>query len=157
MCAKYPHYYQVQSHSGGWALGRCKWCKRIEPLRDYPKLDLHGQQILPTSADKRKFLRSLSIPVSRKRWDESEVEALIDSVQKVGINKTAKLFDIPTSTLHLWMKEHSPFPSYSKKYTKEFKMKAVSAYEKRKNFYGVAKDFGIPRATLQKWVKDGFN
>ena len=153
MCKDYPHRYQVQSHSGGWALGRCKWCRRTEPFRDSSIGYVKGKQILPTSAEKRRFLRSLDIPVSRNRWDDSEVQTLIDSVKEIGMNQTAKQYEIPVSTLHLWTKGLSPFSYNPTKYTKEFKSKVISAYEKRKNFRGVAKDFGIPRSTLQRWVK----
>ena len=108
MCKDYPHRYQVQSHSGGWALGRCKWCRRIEPFRDSSIGYVKGKQILPTSAEKRRFLRSLNIPVSRNRWDDSEVQTLIDSVKEIGMNQTAKQYEIPVSTLHLWTKGLSP-------------------------------------------------
>ena len=121
----------MTDYPDGWALGRCKWCKRIEPFRQYPLHNSYNQVIDPTLAEKRKFLSS------------------------IGINQTAKKFGLSPSTVGKWSKGLSPNKSYSDKYSKEFKLKCVDEYERKQNFYGVAKEMGIPRSTLQRWVKVG--
>ena len=149
------HHYILTDYPDGWALGRCKWCKRIEPFRQYPLHNSYNQVIEATLAEKRKFLSSIGITIHSSRWHDSEKLELINSVKRIGINQTAKKFGLSPSTVGKWSKGLSPNKSYSDKYSKEFKLKCVDEYERKQNFYGVAKEMGIPRSTLQRWVKVG--
>ena len=146
------HHYILTDYPNGWSLGKCKWCQKVEPFRQYPLHNSLSQVIPITSEEKRKFLTSLGITIHSSRGDEGEKEKLINSVKKIGINKTAKKFGISCSTLGLWAKGLSPNKPYSIKYSYDFKIRCVNEYKKKKNFYGVAKELNIPRSTLQKWV-----
>ena len=147
------HHYILTDYPDGWALGRCKWCKRIEPFRQYPLHNSYNQVIDPTLAEKRKFLSSIGITIHSSRWHDSEKLELINSVKRIGINQTAKKFGLSPSTVGKWSKGLSPNKSYSDKYSKEFKLKCVDEYKRKQNFYGVAKQMGIHRSTLQRSVK----
>lgn len=149
------HHYILTNYPDGWALGRCKWCKSVEPFRQYPQYNYLNQVVQTTAEEKRKFLSSIGISIHSSRWEPSEKENLISSVRKIGIHKTAKKFGLSVSTIGLWAKGLSPYKAYSDKYSKEFKLKCIGEYERHQNFYGVAKRMGIPRSTLQRWVKIG--
>ena len=149
------HHYVLTDYPDGWTLGRCKWCKRIEPFRQYPLHNSYNQVIEATLAEKRKFLSSIGITIHSSRWHDSEKLELINSVKRIGINQTAKKFGVSPSAVGKWAKGLSPNKPYSEKYSKEFKLKCIGEYERKQNFYGVAKEMGIPRSTLQKWVKVG--
>jgi transposase-like protein len=149
------HHYILTNYPNGWALGRCKWCKVVEPFRQYPQHNSFRQVVPTTLAEKRRFLSSIGITIHSSRWDVSEKEALINSVRKIGIHQTAKKFDVSPSAVGNWAKGLSPYKANSDKYSKEFKLRCVGEYERHQNFYGVAKKMGIPRSTLQRWVKVG--
>ena len=146
------HHYILTNYPSGWALGECKWCKKIEPFRQYPQHNAHNQ-VIPTSLEeKRKFLISIGKRIHSSRWEKGEKEQIIESVKIIGINKTAKKFGLPTSTVGIWAKGKSPIKPVSQMYSDDFKLKCVNEYRKKKNFYRVAKELEIPRSTLQKWV-----
>ena len=149
------HHYILTDYPDGWALGRCKWCGRVEPFRQYPLHNSYNQVVEVTLAEKRRFLSSIGITIHSSRWHDSEKVALINSVKRIGINQTAKKFGVSPSAVGKWAKGLSPNKAYSDNYSKEFKLKCIDEYERKQNFYGVAKEMGIPRSTLQRWVKVG--
>ena len=152
--AEKKHHYIIEEHSDGWALGRCKWCNKIKPLRNWPIHNGNGQVKPTTAKAKRDFLRSLNIVIHASHWEPEEKDEILRSVQRIRIQKTAKKFGIAPSTVGLWAKGLSPNAHNATKYSPEFKEKMIIEYKKEPNFYKLSKKTGIPRATIQNWVKN---
>ena len=152
--ANNKHHYLVEAYPNGWALGRCKWCRKVKPMRNWPVHDAWGK-VLPTTAKaKRDFLRSLNITIHASNWEPEEKIAIINSVKQIGIQKTAKKYELAASTVGLWAKGLSPNAPNATKYSPKFKEKMIIEYQKEPNFYKLSKKTGIPRATIQNWVKN---
>ena len=147
------HHYLIETYPNGWALGRCKWCNKIKPFRNWPIHDVNGTVKPTTAKAKRDFLRSINIKVYESHWEPEEKDAIKQSVRLIGIHQTAKKFGLSVSTVGLWAKGLSPYAHNVTKYSPEFKEKMVKEYQNDPNFYKLAKKTGIPRATIQSWVK----
>ena len=113
------HHYILTDYPDGWALGRCKWCGRVEPFRQYPLHNSYNQVIEATLAEKRKFLSSIGITIHSSRWHDSEKLELINSVKRIGINQTAKKFGLGRQILEGFLEERSgvvPNTKWKKKF-----------------------------------------
>lgn len=77
-----------------------------------------------------------------------------DLVKQYGINGTARMLDMPLSSVGLLAKGVSPKKWNSDKFGKEFKLKVALYAIKAKNNYYTAKKFKVSRGTVQNWVRE---
>ena len=143
------HHYVLNQSKDGWTLARCKWCKRINAFKE----SYTSKPELTTLAEKRDFLRSAGKVVSSNHWTPIERDKVIASIKTIGINKTAKKFNMPVSTVGAWGKGLSCNKSNRTKYQEDFKKKAVATALKTKNIRRTAINLDIPRSALQIWIK----
>tara|TARA_Y100000310_G_scaffold70684_1_gene66426 strand:+ start:3810 stop:4280 length:471 start_codon:yes stop_codon:yes gene_type:complete len=146
------HYFKVNSKIiKGWSLAKCKKCYVIEAFRNYYTVTKNGKAVSPSSIEKRDFLHSQGIRVSRRHWSEEERTQVIASVSQIGVNATAKKFRMSPSTVGLWAKGRSPKQYKGNKYTVKFKKEVAAYAEKSNNNYGTAKRFQVARGAVQNW------
>ena len=143
------HHYVLDQSKDGWALAQCKWCKRINAFQNQYK----SHPDPTTLAEKRDFLRSAGKVVSSNHWTPIARDKVIASIKTIGINKTAKKFNMPVSTVGAWGKGLSCNKSNRTKYQEDFKRKAVATALKTKNIRRTAINLDIPRSALQIWIK----
>ena len=143
------HHYVLDQSKDGWALAQCKWCKRINAFQNQYK----SHPDPTTLAEKRDSLRSAGKVVSSNHWTPIERDKVIASIKTIGINKTAKKFNMPVSTVGAWGKGLSCNKSNRTKYQEDFKKKAVATALKTKNIRRTAINLDIPRSALQIWIK----
>lgn len=98
-------------------------------------------------------MRSAGKVVSSNHWTPIERDKVIASIKTIGINKTAKKFNMPVSTVGAWGKGLSCNKSNRTKYQEDFKKKAVATALKTKNIRRTAINLDIPRSALQIWIK----
>lgn len=148
------HHYMINSKiTNGWSLARCKWCLSVEAFKNYYDITKHGQMVPPSSAEKRDFLHSQGIRVTKRHWSIEEQEQIIMSVSRIGITATAKKFNVPSSTVGLWAKGKSPKAYRGKMYNNDFKKKVAQHAESTNNNRKTAKIFNVARGSVQRWRK----
>ena len=143
------HHYVLEQPKDGWSFARCKWCHRINAFKE----DYKSKPEPTTLAEKRDFLRSAGKTVSHHHWSPEERAKVIASIKTIGINKTAKKFNMPVSTVGKWGKGLSCNQSNRTKYQEEFRKKAVAVALKTKNIRRTAINLGVTRSALQIWIK----
>mgnify|MGYP003307111505 FL=1 len=77
-----------------------------------------------------------------------------DMVAKYGINGTAKMLNMPRSSVGLLAKGVSPKRWNRGKFGKAFKLKVAKYAIKAKNNYYTAKKFKVSRGAVQNWVRE---
>ena len=79
----------------------------------------------------------------------------IQLVEKFGVTETAKLMELPTSTIGLWTKGHSKKEFRGTMYQDEDFKREVAEYAiQHHNNYKTAKVYGVSRGSVQNWVKE---
>ena len=148
-------HWILESNVKGWALGRCKWCSRVEAFDNFPKYGINGSIILSNiqfpNQTKRDFLRSQGVMVSYKKWSKKEKWILRESVKKIGVTATAKKYNVPKQNLSLWFKGLTPYKYNPDKYTDQFRMEVGKYAEDIDNNYRTAKKFKVSRSSVQNW------
>ena len=151
MCS---HYYVIDRQVvEGWSLARCKWCMCRDAFRSYFDVDSHGQTIRPTLAEKRAFLRSQGVTVTQKQWSKEERLQVVLSVSRIGVNATARKFNMPPSTVCLWAKGKSPNFFKGTQYPLSFKKEVASYAHSIDNNKKTARTFNVSRGAVQAWRK----
>jgi len=154
MC--HHHFILSSKIINGWSLARCKRCLSRDAFNIDYRLDSKGIAVSPSSKEKRQFLRSQGVPLTNKYWTDADRNEIISSVSTIGINATARKYEIPKSTVGLWAKGLSPNVFNRYKYTNLFK-KTVALYAKTiNNNRRTAKMFEVPRSSVQVWRKQFF-
>jgi len=152
--SKCIHYFNVESPRETWSLAVCYKCDKIDAFLNWNPTKF-GNSVFVGNTGKREFLKSRGV----KYWETYTIEKkkeVIQTVEKLGIHKTARLLEIPISTVGLWAKGQSIHIKNSDKYTPHFKLSAIGYYLKERNFKKVARILGVPRSTLQSWTKKAF-
>lgn len=146
------HYYKISSTTArGWSLAKCKKCYVIDAFKNYYHVTKKGTVVYPSFAEKRDFLHSQGIRVTKRHWSEQEQEQVVRSVSQIGVNATAKKFRMAVSTVGLWAKGKSPKQYKGNKYTLDFKKEVAQYAETSDNNYGAAKKFRVTRGAVQNW------
>jgi len=152
------HHFIIESPKGTWSLAVCCKCNKIDAFLNSnadniwnptPKIKFMDQH-------KREFLKSKGVKYSETYTIEQK-KKVIQTVERLGINKTARLLGIPISTVGLWGRGQSIHIKNSDKYTTHFKLSAIEYYLKERNFKKVARILGVPRSTLQSWTRKSLN
>ena len=148
------HHFVLSSRIiDGWSLAKCKRCSCRDAFNSDYRLDSGGKAVIPSSKEKRRFLRSQRVSVTSKHWTDEDRNEIISSVSIIGVNATARKYDIATSTVSLWAKGLSPNVFNKHKYTNLFK-ETVALYAKTiNNNRRTAKIFNVPRSSVQVWRK----
>ena len=146
------HWYIIGTPNGAWSTAKCKKCELITAVENSQVVTAHGKPIPRGDDEKRDFLESLNVNI----WELIPTDRpmmVLPYVKKYGIMGTARLLNIPKSTIGKWAKGESCFLQngnvYSEKTRKELVQKAI----KTNNIKKVAREAGIPRSTLQKWLR----
>ena len=77
-----------------------------------------------------------------------------DMVAKYGINGTARMLDMPRSSVGLLAKGVSPKRWNRGKFGRAFKLKVARYAIKAKNNYYTAKKYKVSRGAVQNWVRE---
>lgn len=151
------HYFVLSLRSiDGWFLARCKRCLCRDAFHSDYRVDAKGQAVTPSIHEKRQFLRSQGIALTSKYWTDEDRNMIISSVSAIGVNATARKYDMSNSTVSLWAKGLSPNVSNKLKYTNLFRKKVALHAETIDNNKRTAKIFNVPRSSVQVWRKRFF-
>jgi len=133
----------------------CSNCGNIKHKRTYFRNTTMRRQVEETK--KRNEAEHKRIQSNMKRRHErfyTRKEEIKDLVKQYGINGTARMLDMPRSSVGLLAKGVSPRKWNRGKFGKEFKLKVALYAIKAKNNYYTAKKFKVSRGAVQNWVRE---
>ena len=133
----------------------CSSCGNVKHKRHYFRGTSMRRQIEETKNRKEADQKRLQSNMKRrhKRF-YTRREEIKDLVKQYGVNGTARMLDMPRSSVGLLAKGVQPRKWNRGKFGKEFKLEVALYAIRNKNNYYTAKKFKVSRGSVQNWVRE---
>ena len=133
----------------------CSNCGHAKRKQTYYRNTTVRRQVEETK--KRNEVKQQHVQINMKHTDKqyyAKKAKVQDLVKQYGINGTARMLDMPRSSVGLLAKGVSPKRWNRGKFGRVFKLKVARYAIKAKNNYYTAKKFGVSRGAVQNWVRE---